>query len=55
MVGPKKQVFWPRIDVLKGGFFQILSINVSLSNFGHDFSNKIVQKLTLAKNEKKCF
>ena len=28
MVGPKKQEFWPRIDILKG-FFKILLMNDS--------------------------
>ena len=28
MVGPKKQDFWPRIDILKG-FFKILLMNNS--------------------------
>ena len=30
-------------------FFLNLSMNVSLSKIGHDFSNKVVQKLTLEK------
>ena len=51
MVGPKKQDFWPRINILEGKKFKkILSMNVSLSKIGHDFSNKVVQKLTLEKN-----
>ena len=29
---------------------KILSMNVSLSKIGHDFSNKVVQKFTLEKN-----
>ena len=49
MVGPKKQDCWPRIKILKGFFFN-LSMNVSLSKIGHDFSNKVVQKLTEEKN-----
>ena len=51
MVGPKKQDFWPRINILEGKKLKkILSMNVSLSKIGHDFSNKVVQKLTLEKN-----
>ena len=54
MMGPKKQDFWPRINILEG-FFLHLSMTVSLSKIGHDFSNKVVLKLTrekkvLAKN-----
>ena len=30
-------------------FLKILSMNVSSSQIGHDFSNKVVQKLTIAK------
>ena len=50
-MGPKKQGFWPRINCSQ----------MKLPNFGspsddssskieHDFSNKVVQKLKLAKN-----
>jgi hypothetical protein len=46
MVCPKKQDFWPRINTLKGKFKENLSMNVRLSKFGHNFSNKVVQKLT---------
>ena len=33
----------------KGKEIRILLMNVSLSKIGHDFSNKVVQKLTLKK------
>ena len=52
MLGPKKQDLWPRINILKGKKKKILPMNYSSSKIGHDFSNKVVQKLT---EEKKCF
>ena len=37
MVGPKKQDFWPRINILEG------KINLKiLSKIGHDFRNGIL-------------
>jgi hypothetical protein len=36
-VGPKKQDFWPRINILKGFFFQNPSMN-----YGSSKSTKIV-------------
>ena len=50
MVGPKKQDLWPRINILEGIFFLNLSLNVSSSKIGHDFSNKVVQKISVEKN-----
>ena len=47
----KSKIFGPESKYLKD-FFLNLSMNVSLSKIGHDFSNKVVQKLML---EKKCF
>ena len=47
MVGSKKQDFWQRINILKEK--KKSEMNVSLSKIGHDFSNKVVQKLTLEK------
>ena len=38
MVGPKKQEFWPRINILKGFFF----IKNSSLNYGASKSAKIV-------------
>ena len=46
MVGPKKEDFWPKMNILKGN-----SCILSVSIIGHDF-RKVVQKLKL---EKKCF
>ena len=37
MVGAKKQIFWPRINILKGFFFQNPSMN-----YGSSKSAKIV-------------
>ena len=51
MVGPKKQDFWPKINILEKKPHENLSMNVSLSKTGHDFSNKVVHKLTLEKND----
>ena len=48
MVGPIRQDVWPRINILDGK--KILSMNVSSSKIGHDFSNKVVQKLTVEGN-----
>jgi len=55
MVGPERRDFWPRIDILlkeKSGkkIKKILAMNVNSSKIGHDFSDKVVQKLTLEKN-----
>ena len=47
MVGPNKQDFWPRINILEG---KNLLMEVSPSKIGHDFSNKVVQNLTQEKN-----
>ena len=49
-MGPKKQDFWPKINILKGFVFLNLSMNFSSSKIGHDFSNKVYQKLTEEKN-----
>ena len=54
MVGPKMQDFCPRIDMLKGNrcILRLQGVLNSLSKIGHDFENKVVQKLKL---EKKVF
>ena len=53
MVGPKKQDFWQRINICtERKKKKVMSMNVKLSKIGHDFCNKVVQKLT---KEKKCF
>ena len=53
MVGPKKQDFWPKINILKGNHC-ILRIQGTLvsQKLGMILKNKVVQKLKL---EKKCF
>ena len=53
MVGPKKQEFWPKINILKGNqcFLRICGAPVR-QNLGMILGNKVVQKLKL---EKKCF
>ena len=50
MVGPKKQDFWPKINILKGNHCILRS--ASLSKIGMILENKVVQKLKL---EKKMF
>ena len=49
-MGPKSKIFGQESTYMKEKKFKILSMNVSLSKIGHDFSNKVVQKLTLEKN-----
>ena len=53
MVGPKKQDFWPKINVLKGNpcILRIRGAPVR-QKLGLILENKVVQKLKL---EKKCF
>ena len=49
MVGPKKQDFWPRINILKGFFFSILRLMTVRQKLGMILENKVVQKLKLEK------
>ena len=51
MVGPKKQHFWPKINILKGKHC-ILRIRVAplRQKLGMILENKVVQKLKLGKN-----
>ena len=50
MVVPKKQDFWPRINILKGNsFLEILSMNVSSSKFGHTFRKQSGSKIEARK------
>ena len=50
-MGPKKQGFWPRINFSQMKLTNFVSPSSdSLSKIGHDFSNKVVQKLTLSIN-----
>ena len=48
MVGPKKQVFWPKINILKGNrcILRIQGAPVH-QNLGMILENKVVQKLKL--------
>jgi hypothetical protein len=52
MVGPKKQYFWPKINILKGNHF-ILRIRGApvCQKLNMILENKVVQKLV----RKKCF
>ena len=56
-MGPKEQGFWPRINCSQTKLpnFEFPSGD-GLSKIGHDFSNKVVQKLKLSINifYKKC-
>ena len=51
MVGPKKQDFWPKINILKGNHC-ILRIQGAAvrQKLGMILENKVVQKLRLEKN-----
>ena len=53
MVGPKKQDFWPKINILKGNqcILRIREAPVP-QKLGMILENKVVQELKL---EKKCF
>ena len=56
-MGPKKQGFWPRINCSQMKLPNFWSPSGdSSSKIGHDFSNKVVQKLKLSINHfyKKC-
>ena len=50
-MGPKKQGFWPKINcsLMKLPNFESPSSDSS-SKIGHDFSNKVVQKMKLSIN-----
>ena len=51
MVGPKRQDFWPKINILKGNhcFLRIRGAPVR-QKLGMILENKVVQKLKLEKN-----
>jgi hypothetical protein len=50
-MGPKKQDFWPRINILEGKFKKnILLMNDGSSKTGQDFRNKLFSKLNLSKH-----
>ena len=44
MMGPKKQDFWQRINILEGFFLNPL-MNDGSSKIGHDFRNELNLKL----------
>ena len=51
MVGPKKQDFWQRINILERILFlKIPLMNDGSSKIGHDFRNKSFLKLILSEN-----
>jgi hypothetical protein len=52
MVGPKKQDFWPKINILKGNHC-ILRTRVApvFQKLGMILENKVVQKLKLEKKK----
>ena len=51
MVGPKKQDFWPKINVLKGNHFILRIRGVPVhQKMGMILENKVVQNLELEKN-----
>ena len=50
-LGPKKQGFWPKINCIQIKLSNFVSPSSDrLSKIGHDFGNKVVQKLTLSIN-----
>jgi hypothetical protein len=51
MVGPKKQDFWPKINILKGNHCILRITGASVrQKLGMILENKVVQKLNLEKN-----
>ena len=51
MVGPKKQDFWPKINILKGNHCILIIRGVPVhQKLGIILENKVVQKLKLEKN-----
>ena len=51
MVGPKKQGFWPKINILKGNCCILRIWGASVCwKLGMILENKVVQKLKLEKN-----
>ena len=56
-MGPQNQGFWPKINCSQMKIPNLVSSSDDgSSKFGHDFSNKVVQKLKLSINHfyKKC-
>ena len=49
MVGPKKQDFWLKINILKGNHCILMGASVC-QKLGMILENKVVQKLKLEKN-----
>ena len=51
MVGPKKQDFWPKINILKGNHYIVRIRGAPVNQkLGMILENKVVQKLKLEKN-----
>ena len=51
MVGPKKQDFWSKINILKGNYYILRIRGVPVrQKLGMILENKVVQKLKLEKN-----
>ena len=49
MVGPKKQKFWQKINILKGNLYLENMGGTSLSKIGHDFRKSVHRKLKLGR------
>ena len=55
-MGPQNQGFWPKINCSQMKLPNFVSSSGDgLSKIGHDFSNKVVQKLKLSINHKQLF
>ena len=52
LVGPKKQEFWPKINILKGNHCILRIWEPICQKLGMILEKKVIQKLKL---EKKCF
>ena len=53
MVGPKKQNFWPKINVLKGNLYFENTGSASSSKIGHDFRKYSGSKIEVRKKNTK--
>ena len=49
MVGPKKQDFWPKINIFKGNHCILRKRGAPVRQLGMILENKVVQKLELEK------
>ena len=51
MVGPKKQDFWPKVNILKGNHYILIVQGAPVrQKLGMILENKVVQKFELEKN-----